>query len=147
MPPTVLIDSNVLISYLLSDLDRRTTIVTVVQIALRGDVQWVVPQEQLRELEPVIAEPKFGERITAEMWAAFRAELHISAAVLPLQEYPPLPFTRDRNDDYLIAAAIRHDVDILVSGDKDLLAMARFLEVPRIMSPAEFVAEFGEADQ
>jgi predicted nucleic acid-binding protein len=58
-----------------------------------------------------------------------------------------LEVVRDPKDRYLLEAAIQHDVDILVSGDKDLLAMARFLEVPRIMSPAEFVAEFGEADQ
>lgn len=144
MPLPVLIDSNILISYLLSDLHRRTTIVTAVQTALRGEIQWVVPQEQLRELEPVTTEPKSADRITAEMWAAFRAEIYASATVLPLQDYPPPPFTRDRDDDYLIAAAFNHQVDNLVTGDKDLLALARFLELPRIMSPAEFVAEFGE---
>lgn len=29
--------------------------------------------------------------------------------------------TRDSNDDYLIALARTHDVDVIVSGDKDLL--------------------------
>jgi predicted nucleic acid-binding protein len=53
--------------------------------------------------------------------------------------------TGDSKDDYLIAAALLSDVDILVSGDKHILAVRNLLERPRIMTPADFVAEFGAA--
>jgi putative PIN family toxin of toxin-antitoxin system len=108
-------------------------------------MRWIVPQEQLDELSSTIVEPKFVEHITPQMWAAFQAEVEVSATVVPRLEHDVAPMTRDRIDDYLIAAAFEHDVDILVSGDKDLLILAEFLELPRIMSPAQFVAEFGES--
>ncbi len=44
--------------------------------------------------------------------------------------------TRDPNDDYLVALARAHDVDAIVSGDKDLLAWQE--QRPPVMSPAQF---------
>lgn len=44
--------------------------------------------------------------------------------------------TRDSNDDYLIALARTHDVDVIVSGDKDLLDWEG--QRPPVMTPARF---------
>lgn len=44
--------------------------------------------------------------------------------------------TRDPNDDYLIALARAHDVDAIVSGDKDLLEWEE--QRPPVMTPAQF---------
>lgn len=44
--------------------------------------------------------------------------------------------TRDPNDDYLIALAKAHDVDAIVSGDKDLLEWED--QRPPVMTPAQF---------
>jgi putative PIN family toxin of toxin-antitoxin system len=44
--------------------------------------------------------------------------------------------TRDSNDDYLIALARTHNVDIIVSGDKDLLEWEP--QHPPVMTPARF---------
>lgn len=44
--------------------------------------------------------------------------------------------TRDPNDDYLIALARTHDVDVIVSGDKDLLEWKS--QRPPVMTPAQF---------
>lgn len=44
--------------------------------------------------------------------------------------------TRDSNDDYLIALARTHNVDVIVSGDKDLLDWEG--QRPPVMTPARF---------
>lgn len=44
--------------------------------------------------------------------------------------------TRDPNDDYLIALARTHDVEVIVSGDKDLLEWKA--QGPSVVTPAQF---------
>jgi hypothetical protein len=43
------------------------------------------------------------------------------------------PVTRDREDDYLVALALKEGVDAIVSGDRDLLDAG--LDAPPIWSP------------
>ncbi len=49
--------------------------------------------------------------------------------------------TRDRADDYLIALARANDVELIVSGDKDLLQWER--QQPPVMTPSEFEQRLG----
>ncbi len=49
--------------------------------------------------------------------------------------------TRDPEDDYLIALARANDVDLIVSGDKDLLEWES--QQPPVMTPSEFEQRFG----
>jgi uncharacterized protein len=44
--------------------------------------------------------------------------------------------TRDTNDDYLVALAVAHNADAIVSGDKDLLDWAP--QRPPVITPAQF---------
>ncbi len=48
--------------------------------------------------------------------------------------------TRDADDDYLIAVARANDVDLIVSGDKDLLQWEA--QQPPVMTPSEFEERF-----
>lgn len=47
---------------------------------------------------------------------------------------------RDPNDQPILDAAIAFDADIVLTGDKDFTALD--IDRPRIMTPAEFIAEF-----
>ena len=59
---------------------------------------------------------------------------------------PPLPsYTRDRKDDYLIAQALAHRADYLVSADNDLLVLGQ-VETVQIVSPAAFSALLRQPD-
>jgi len=53
------------------------------------------------------------------------------------ESIPEEEFIRDADDRPLLRAAVATDVDIIVTGDKDLLESG--LAKPRIISPAEFV--------
>jgi len=49
--------------------------------------------------------------------------------------------TRDPNDDYLIALARANDVEIIISGDKDLLDWEQ--QQPPVATPAQFEQSAG----
>jgi predicted nucleic acid-binding protein len=51
------------------------------------------------------------------------------------------PTVRDLDDYFVLVSAIAIDADVLVTGDDDLFVLSRLLERPRILDPAEFVAE------
>ncbi len=57
-----------------------------------------------------------------------------------LVEPPPLPqpVCRDPDDDAILALALAARVELIVSGDDDLLALGNFQGVP-IVSPAQAV--------
>jgi putative PIN family toxin of toxin-antitoxin system len=47
------------------------------------------------------------------------------------------PVSRDPDDDLVLAAALGGNCDCMISGDKDLLVLKHYRQVP-ILSPAEF---------
>lgn len=52
-----------------------------------------------------------------------------------------IPVSRDVDDDKFIAAAIAAKCSLIVSGDKDLLDINKYLDI-RIIKPADFVKEY-----
>ena len=63
----------------------------------------------------------------------------IVVSPLTLPSAGQVAYSRDIDDDYLIAQALLHDVNTIVTGDKDLLDLAVVQQV-RILSPAQFWA-------
>ena len=49
---------------------------------------------------------------------------------------------RDKDDENVLYSAILADVDVLVTGDKDLLVVAEDVERPEILSHLEFIAKY-----
>lgn len=50
------------------------------------------------------------------------------------------PTLRDETDQPILDAAISTDIDIIVTGDRDFHALD--LHRPRVMTPAQFIADF-----
>jgi putative PIN family toxin of toxin-antitoxin system len=146
MAHRVLIDTNLFVSFFLAPVGHTGPITRAVGlvIAASREFRWIMPREQMDGLEPLRFKRKLAGRITDGMWDEFVRGVLQTALVLPRLEGPIPRVCRDPKDDYLIAAAVWADADILISGDKYLLALREHLDRPRIMSPADFVAEFGE---
>ena len=68
--------------------------------------------------------------------------IRVVADLAPDEVAPPA-FTRDPDDDYLIALARAHNADVIVSGDKDLLTWPE--QQPPVVAPATFETMLADA--
>ena len=138
----VLLDANVLISYLLST--RETSpIRTVVRAAISGTYTLLLHDEITREIiQKVETKPYLADRIMRDEVEALFGLLQQVAETMPtiIEEIPPV--SRDPKDDYLLAYGLVAGADYLVTGDEDLLTLGD-VEGLTIVSPREFVTLLG----
>ena len=117
----VLLDTNVLISAILFGGVPRQ----LLEAALAGDLDLVTSQPLLAELETVLTR-KF--EFPTSMTASIRAELEgLSELVEPVQIER---VTRTVADDLVLATAVAGAVEMLVTGDKELLGMGSYEGIP-----------------
>ena len=104
-----------------------------------GTVQLVSSPALLAELADVIRRAKFDAILTRTNTSRERslAEVRRLAEVI---DPPPLPqpVCRDPDDDEVLALAIAARVDLIVSGDGDLLSLGSFAGIP-VIAPAQAV--------
>ncbi len=126
-------DANVLISALLN---RKGTPRKALDI-IRSGGSLVFSDESFRELVTRLNRPKFDVYVSTELRAQYLTTL------LEMSEW--VVFTgepqgcRDPKDDMFIETATVGEVDVLVSGDTDLLALGNVEGIP-ILSSTEFLA-------
>lgn len=130
------IDTNVLIAGIL----WRGPPHALLEHVRAGTVSLVSSPALLAELADVIGRAKFDAILAKTNTSRERslAEVRRLAEVI---EPPPLPqpVCRDPDDDEVLALAFATKVELIVSGDKDLLVMQRFEGIP-ILAPAEAIA-------
>lgn len=116
-----IVDSNIFVSYLLNK-DKTGTITDVLGMAAQGRIRLALPLEQLEELRrAVTTKPYLRERISLTELEQFILLLNtLGEVVHPIQGDPPRVL-RDRSDDFLVESAKQNNVDLIVSGDLDLL--------------------------
>ena len=134
----VLLDANILISYLLTP-RRNSPVTKIVTQALLGDFVLLVPEELLQELKRKAREKKYlADRIEpAEVEKLVDILAIISEPIPKIRE--PIPVvTRDPKDDYLLAYALVGQADYLVTGDEDLLVLSEVGNLS-IISAQEFL--------
>ncbi|MGB3328726.1 MAG: putative toxin-antitoxin system toxin component, PIN family [Thermomicrobiales bacterium] len=138
-----IVDANVFVSVLLTP-DPTRIPTRIVAAALARQFELLVSEETLDEIaRNVAAKPYLRGKIPPDRVAAFFGELRTRATIMPELATPIPSVTRDPKDDYLIAHAIAEDVDILVSGDRDLLALDGAYAF-RILAPAAFISVLDE---
>jgi putative PIN family toxin of toxin-antitoxin system len=96
------------------------------------------------ELEDVLARPKFAARlIRAGTCAAELVEGYLD--FVRFVHAPAItPISRDPKDDKVLACAAACAADLLISGDRDLLALGHFRNT-RIVSPSTALALVAES--
>ena len=128
----VMIDTNVLVSVMLSPGGR----VSAVMRALVREHSLCVPSFCLLELETVVRR-KWPHRLP--QIDAFLQRLPYEIIRTP-DILPDMPHIRDECDSPVLATAMLSEADVLLTGDRDFEGIDT--ERPRIMTPAEFAAEF-----
>jgi hypothetical protein len=130
------LDTNILISSLLADQGPPRLILDA---WLEGQYTLVTSLYLIEELAHVLSYPRIRERMGLD-----KEDLEvILAAVLSKAEVIPgrlcLPgVTRDPKDDAVVACAREGGVDVIVSGDQDLLALDVYEDI-RVLTPRQFI--------
>ena len=139
-------DTNIYITYLISRLDPQRAVVRLVDAALSGAFTLVVPAELVVVLRETIAKkPHLSRYAGPEQVEQFLSIILAGSEMLPVLSSPLAKVTRDPEDDYLLAACVMADVDVLVTGDLDLLVLRDRIKRPAIMRVADFI-EMIESD-
>mgnify|MGYP001277112773 CR=1 FL=1 len=99
--------------------------------AVEKQVQLLTTESLLDELADVLSRPKFVQRLdnigksVEQLMAEHRAIVElIMPAVLPAQ------ISADPDDDAVIACAVGGQADYMVSGDKHLLTLGQYADIP-----------------
>jgi uncharacterized protein len=110
----------------------------VVTAAMAGRIRLCSSTALLLELEEVLQRPKFAARLAARgETPAGIVERYRQASIkiIPTEIVPP-DSLRDWDDLHVLGCAVAARADVIVSGDKDLLVLRSFANIP-ILAPAE----------
>jgi len=127
------IDTNVLLAVLL----WRGPPHALLEQVRAGTLSMVSSPALLAELADVIGRAKF-DAILAKTQTSRERSLAQVRQLAEVIEPPPLPqpVCRDPDDDQVLALALAAKVDLIVSGDNDLLSLGSFEGIP-ILAPAQ----------
>jgi uncharacterized protein len=130
----IVLDTNVVLSALLW---RGTPYVLLEAIRIHPTIRLFTSATLLRELAEVLTRPMPGRRL-ALIGKSSREVLtdYVDAVDLVSPVSPPPAVSADADDDHVIAAAVAAQADLLVSGDRDLLALGSHAGI-HIVAPAE----------
>lgn len=124
----VLLDTNVLIAAFIA----RGVCSELLEHCIRNH-SLISSKLLLRELEEKLADKfKFTHQEIREVAVLLRGKTEIVEPVSLDQ-----PVCRDPDDDVVLATALVGECDCIVTGDKDLLVLERFRQIP-ILAPADF---------
>lgn len=125
------LDTNVLLSALLFAAGR----VTWVREAWRaGTIKPLASRDTTTELIRVLGYPKFG--LTVSEREDLLGDYLAYAETVVTSQPPAVPACRDPFDRAFLELAVVGRADALVTGDQDLLVLARGFEIP-IVTPGE----------
>ena len=111
---------------------------------LAGRAQLFLSLPLLLELEDVLEYPNFAQRLAGRGESAESVTARLRYAChegVPAAIIPPAAL-RDPDDAHVLACAVGAGVDLIVSGDKDLLTLGAFQGVP-IVDVAEALKRLG----
>lgn len=128
----VVLDANVLVSAVIQAGPSYRIVSTWLD---KKSLDVVVCPALLAEVEDVLNRPRLQKWVAPGLADLFMATIRRTSDVVadPVEIEAE---TRDPDDDYLIALAREHDVDYVVTGDKDLLDWAA--QRPPVVTPAAF---------
>jgi uncharacterized protein len=99
----------------------------------------------IAELAEVIGRDKFAKRVRAAALSATELVQDYERLAEIVEPQPlPAPASRDADDDHVLTCALAAQPDLIVSGDRDLLALGAYQGIP-ILSTADALAQVAES--
>ena len=135
MPPLrVVLDNNVVVSALVFPSGRLSWLSQAWQ---SSDLAPIASWETIAELRRVLGYRKFDLSLSQQIGAMRQYQLWCE--MVTVSAPPDVPECRDPNDRVFLELALFAQADILVTGDRDLLALAPAFPIP-IITPAALLA-------
>lgn len=128
----IVVDNNALVSRLL--LPNSASGRAVRSAVDEG--QLLISEATLTELADVLARPKFDRYVSIEDRQQFLRLLGSVAELVPI--IYPIRACRDPKDDKFLELAVNGSAALIITGDKDLLALDPFQGIA-IITPASFL--------
>jgi uncharacterized protein len=128
----VVFDTNVLIS---GSLSSTSTPSAALERAIQHH-QLLVSTETLRELMETLLSPKFDAYLTRTEREALLQRLAPLVEIVEIVQ--SVQASRDPKDDKFLEVAVNGRADVLVTGDRDLLALHPFRGLA-ILTPADYL--------
>lgn len=128
-------DTNIVVSRLL--LPSSTAAKALHRALILGNL--LASDATLDELAEVLVRPKFEKYISRQERLEFFA--YLSRVAVRIEAPHPIEICRDPKDDKFLSLAVSGAADAIHTGDKDLLVLHPFLEIP-ILNPTQFVERF-----
>jgi putative PIN family toxin of toxin-antitoxin system len=128
----IILDTNILVSGAISKRmrERLTKVLTDPGITI------IANNELLKELQQVLQRPKMKRYLTNEQIESFLVFLGQRVEIVEVTSI--VEVCRDPKDDYLLALCKDGQVDYMISGDQDVLALKQF-EATKILSLSQFL--------
>ena len=135
----VILDANVLLSFLAAPSDSRTVVQVVQRCLTDPEIQLLAPRELITEvIEKATGKPYFQQQVPASRVSSLVEALSVLAEIPAQLREEVARFSRDRKDDYLVAYGLVWGAEYLVTGDKDLLVLKTVRDL-KIVKPVEFL--------
>lgn len=129
----IVLDTNVLISWLLAEDSVSGRIAAKVV----KSKQLITSPETMSELADVLGRRKFDRYVTIEQRIQFLRLVGLSARSVPIVRR--IRACRDPKDDKFLELAVNGNAGLILTGDRDLLALHQFHGVT-IQSPGEYLS-------
>ena len=135
----VLLDTNIWISGLLWGGNPRQ----IIQLAIAERIVLYSSRLLIDELQATLAYPKLQRRL--EKLTITKEELLVEVARITQLSQPvslsSIPKLRDPKDKIVLETAVSVPVEIIVSGDEDLLILGEFQKIP-ILTTKQFLENY-----
>jgi putative PIN family toxin of toxin-antitoxin system len=125
-------DTNVLVSYLLTDSKPRQAVLKAMR---KGRI--LISENLISELTGVLNRKKFDKYISLQIRRDFVRSLTEKGFFV----YPDEKITvcRDPKDNMILELAVCGNASCIITGDQDLLSLVNFRKIP-ILTPDEFLS-------
>jgi putative PIN family toxin of toxin-antitoxin system len=116
----------------------------ILEAARDGKIQVFTSAVLLAELEDVLSRTKFTQRLSQANTNAHEIVLGFAslATIVKVDKIDPV-VSRDPDDDHVLACAKSANARIIVSGDRDLLDLKKYLDID-ILTSEELLLEISK---
>jgi putative PIN family toxin of toxin-antitoxin system len=132
--PSYVIDTNTLLSAVLSKDGNNTTALAFQKVLKKGVL--LASDETFAELADVIFRSKFDKYLSDEKRWKFLSEFRKLAVWVEITEH--VEDCRDKKDNKFLSLALAANATLIISGDQDLLTLHPYKNIP-IITARQFI--------